>query len=461
MATIPEMLAKARSYLETEQPHEANEILRQVLASEPTNPSVWHLLGAAAFQGGNCELAVQYSRRSLVLMPNQPEVHNNLGLTFQVQGIYDQAVACYRQAITLKPHNPIAYFNLGNVFRDQRQLHEARLCYMRSLEFAPSFAEAHVALAALHLLVGDFERGWPGYEWRLKTRQVPSPAVRCPAWRGEPLDGKVILLHVEQGYGDAIQFVRYGLIIKSLGATVLLGCQKPLKNLLQGCIAIDRLLVDGDELPQFDVDAPLLSLPGIFSTRVETIPANVPYLFADPALVEKWRERLADVEGFRIGINCRGRSGQGLFRQRDIPLHCFAPLGELAGVRLISLQKGEGQMDLAGAKDWLRIVDLGNELDEAHGAFMDSAAIMMNLDLVITSDTAVAHLAGAIGVPVWVALPYVPDWRWLLDRTDSPWYPTMRLFRQKTSGDWAGVFAEIETALRQLVASKEPSVHSG
>jgi ADP-heptose:LPS heptosyltransferase len=229
---------------------------------------------------------------------------------------------------------------------------------------------------------------------------------------------------------------------------MIVECQRPLIKLLARCSGIDWLIAAGDELPAFDVHAPLLSVPGILGTSLDTIPAEIPYLFADPALVAQWGERLEGVRGPRIGINWRGRPKT---RQRDIPIECIRSLAELSGMRFISLQKGEGRAEMLSAiPDRSQIVDLGDDFDTTHGAFMDSAAIMMNLDLVISSDTSVPHLAGALGVPVWLALPFGPDWRWLLDRNDSPWYPTMRLFRQKTPGDWNGIFDEIRAELHKL-----------
>jgi hypothetical protein len=205
-------------------------------------------------------------------------------------------------------------------------------------------------------------------------------------------------------------------------------------------------VAEGD-LPHFDVQSPLLSLPAILKTSLNTIPREVPYLFADPVLVAKWREPLDAIGGFRIGINWCGRPGHEQSRQRDIPIECFATLTQLPNVRLISLQKGARPQQHLGNSPNSTIIDFGDTLD-ANGAFTDTAAIMMNLDLVITSDTSIAHLAGALGRPVWVPLPFIPEWRWLLDRTDSPWYPTMRLFRQKSLGDWNSAFTEIESALR-------------
>jgi hypothetical protein len=217
-------------------------------------------------------------------------------------------------------------------------------------------------------------------------------------------------------------------------------------RLLSSCCAIDQLVACGDELPPFNVHAPLLSLPTQFETTLDTVPAQVPYLFADKGLIAHWGERLTGLRGLRIGINWRGRSGQGLFRLRDIPLSQFASLSGLP-ISLVVLQQGATEQELAEVTAGLPIFHPGDDFDRTNGAFMDTAAIMKNLDLVITSDTSVPHVAGALGVPVWIALPHVAGWQWLRDRADSPWYPTARLFRQKTFGDWNGVFNEIHVAL--------------
>jgi len=302
------------------------------------------------------------------------------------------------------------------------------------------------------LLQGDFEGGWPEYEWRWKTGQLRERCFAQPRWNGEPLAGKLILLHAEQGLGDTIQFVRYAAIVKSLGATVVVECQRALVKLLGSCAGIDRLVGAGDDLPSFDFHAPLLSLPGIFRTDLASIPAPVPYLRAAQDLVEQWRVKLMKVDGFRVAMNWRGEAGKPDSMRRAIPLPLFATLSELSGLRLISVQKDVQDRETK-TLDSRSIVNPGPEIDTAHGAFMDTAAIMRNVDLVITSDTSVAHLAGALGVPVWVALPFVPDWRWLLDRSDSPWYPTMRLFRQNKRGDWKSVFEEIREALSDRIRS--------
>jgi hypothetical protein len=227
-----------------------------------------------------------------------------------------------------------------------------------------------------------------------------------------------------------------------------------LLRLLASCRGVDQLIAPGDDLPAFDVGASLLSLPGIFHTSLETMPADVPYLFADPGLIEHWRQELGGIAGFKIGIAWQGDPMYRSDRDRSIPVSRFEPLARCSGVRLLSLQKHDGVEQLHEVADRFGVIDLGSRLDEASGAFMDTAAVMMNLDLVVTSDTAIAHLAGALGVRVWVAIPFIPDWRWLLDRIDSPWYPTMRLFRQDKRGDWQGVFRRIEIALGQQMAGR-------
>jgi hypothetical protein len=267
------------------------------------------------------------------------------------------------------------------------------------------------------------------------------------------LDGKTILLHPEQGLGDVIQFVRYAPLVKQRGGTVIVECPVRLMTLLESCAGIDRLVGRGGPLPAFDVQAPLLSLPGIFRTSLADVPAAIPYLWADPALEEQWRRELDGLGGFKVGIAWQGSPSNQYDRDRSIPLRYFEPLARCAGVRFLSLQKQWGVEQLQEVAERFPVIDLGSRLDEAAGAFMDTAAVMKSLDLVITSDTAVAHLAGALGVRVWVVLAAIPDWRWLLGRSDSPWYPTMRLFRQPSRGDWPGVFNEVRRALGDVSPS--------
>ena len=280
----------------------------------------------------------------------------------------------------------------------------------------------------------------------LAAKKSVETVLPQPRWDGSDLQGKTILLRAEQGLGDTLHFIRYAALVKQRGGTVVVACQKPLLRLLQTCPGIDRLVVRGTELPPFDVQAPLLSLPGIFQTALTSIPARVPYVFADAGLVEHWRQRLATLPGFKVGIAWQGNPQVSKVQPHFIPLGAFEPLARLPEVQLISLQKGPGAEQLTTLNPAFPVTDLGT-LDEAAGPFMDTAAIVKNLDLVISADTVTAHLAGALGVPTWVALPFFPDWRWLLDREDSPWYPTLRLFRQAETGGWPSVFARMTAAL--------------
>jgi len=290
-----------------------------------------------------------------------------------------------------------------------------------------------------------FARGWPEYEWRWHRRQAVQRNFYATRWDGSPLAGRTILLHAEQGLGDTLQFVRYASLVKRRGGTIIVECQPPLVKLLTGCPGIDQVVAYGDALPPFEFHAPLMSLPAIFGTTVETIPQEVPYLLADPELRQKWRGELEGMREFKVGIVWQGRPEPPWVGNRSIPLRKYAPLAQVPGVKLFSLQKGPGVEQLVASS--VEVTDFGPRLDEATGPFLDTAALMRNLDLVITSDTATAHLAGALGVPVWVAIPVAPDWRWMLNRTDSPWYPTMRLFRQTNLGDWDTVFAQMATEL--------------
>lgn len=312
-----------------------------------------------------------------------------------------------------------------------------------------------MGLGKILLLRGDFPRGWPEYEWRLSAARYKRRFFARPCWDGSPLTGRTILIHAEQGLGDTLQFVRYARQLKALGGHVILECWRALAGILSRTPGIDQFIEHDAPPPPFDVHAPLLSLPGILGATVETIPFESPYVSPDETLVQHWGSELGRIADFKIGICWQGDANYYGDCLRSIPLAQFAPLASIKGVRLISLQKGPGTKQLAESGKNIAVLDLGERLDEHSGQFEDTAAVMRHLDLVVTSDTAVAHLAGALCVPVWLALEECPDWRWLLDREDCPWYPSMRLFRQKRFGDWGEVFARIARAISELVASPE------
>jgi tetratricopeptide (TPR) repeat protein len=431
---------------------------------------------------GKLDLAAAAHRAALAIRPDDPAAHGNLGNILQRQGRLDEAAASYRRMLAVAPRVAEAHFGLGLVAREQSQLAEARQCFHRALELKPDFAQAHCELgrlaleagqphdalahyrrgvelaphsadAHLHLayallLTGQLAEGWREYEWRLAIPAIESRPPVEPRWQGEPLAAGTILLRCEQGYGDALMAIRYARFVRQRVREVMVECRQPLAGLLAHAAGVEGIIVRGQPRPRFDVHASLLSLPGIFGTTLDTIPAQVPYLDCDPALAAHWRAELSCSPAFKIGIAWQGNPDYDNDRARSIPLAEFAPLSRLSGVRLYSLQLGPGREQLAQFADRWPIVDLADRI----GDFHDTAAIMRNLDLVISADSAPAHLAGALGVPAWIALAHAADWRWLVGRSDSPWYPTLRLFRQTSRGDWPSAFAPIASELARLVA---------
>jgi Flp pilus assembly protein TadD len=437
-------------------PEEAAASFRQAIRLQPNYAEAHTGLGAALQAQGKLEEAVASLGQAVRLKPRYAEGYNNLGVALREQGKLEEALASLQQALQIKSHYADAHNNLGVTLRDQGRFEEALESWERVLQLKPDYAEPHNNRAMTLLLMGDFERGWPEYEWRWRCKDWPSamPPFRQPIWDGGSLEGRTILLHAEQGLGDTLQFIRYAPLVKQRGCTTVVQCQPPLVRILTGCPGIDRLVPLGCPLPDFDVHAPLLSIPRLLRTTPATVPAAVPYLSADEQLLQHWGRQLKPVQAFKVGIAWQGSPTYRKDRDRSVPLAHFAALARVPGVQLISLQKGPGTEQLAGVADLFPVTDLGSRLDETAGAFMDTAAVMKNLDLVVTSDTAIPHLAGALGVPVWVPLPLVPDWRWLLEREDSPWYPTMRLFRQTERGNWTEVFERIARALHEKLRSR-------
>ena len=435
---------------------EAVEAYHKALDIQPNFPIALSNLGNTLKQLGRLEEAEASCREALRLKPDYSTAFNNLGVALVAQGRLEEASETFEKALALMPNDAVTHSNLSAALVRQGKYTEAEANSKQALSLNPNYAEAHKNQGIVWLLLGDFERGWPEYEWRWQCPGSKMPSFSVPMWDGDPLDGKTILLHHEQGLGDTIQFVRYASILKQHGAgRVVVKTQKPLMKLLAACDAIDELVAEESSLPRFDLHVPMLSVPGILKTTFETIPGDVPYIHPNTDLVAKWKERLSKYDGFKIGITWQGSPDFHADAQRSVPLRHFAGLAAVPGVRLFSLQKGAGVEQLDALNGEFEVVRFGDELDRESGPFMDTAAIMRNLDLVITSDTSVPHLAGALGVPTWLALPISPDWRWFLDREDSPWYPTMRLFRQQKLGDWEDVFSRITKELRKHVASAE------
>ncbi|MBI2807063.1 MAG: glycosyltransferase family protein [Planctomycetes bacterium] len=467
---------------------EAEPMYRKCIELKPDHALALGNLGFIVNEQEHLDEAKSCFERALALRPDLAEVHHNLGNVLREQGKHDEALARYKTALQFRPEYAKAFINRGIALVALGRLDEAITDLKRGVELAPGLADAHTSLGAalsvqqrfdeslahyatalklkpdhaeaawnqslIWLLQGDYERGWPAYDWRWKCkRTTPLPAYKQPRWDGAPLGGRTILLYGEQGLGDVLHFVRYAPLVRERGGRVIVQCQNTLIPILSRTPGIDGLVAWGATPPAFDVWQPLMSLPTVFNTRLDTIPAQVPYIHPNPELVAHWRNQLAPVRGFRVGIAWQGSPRHAWDRHRSVALDAFEPLARIDGVNLISLQKGTGSESMRARAGRFSVLSLGELLDQASGPFMDTAAVLASLDLVVTVDTAIAHLAGAMGVPCWVALSYTPDWRWLLRRSDSLWYPTLRLFRQPRLGDWQSVFSEMADALK-LEASK-------
>ncbi len=426
---------------------------QRALTLGPDRPDFHNELGNALRDQGKLAPARECCERALALNPDYPEAHYNLGNVFGDQGKLDDALACYERALALKPDYADAHTNLIITLRDQGRIGDALACCKRALAFHPDSADTHFCDAYLRLLTGDFVAGWREYEWRWLTKDVTPHGLTLPLWDGKDLRGRTILLHCEQGLGDNIQCVRFGRLVKEKGGTVLLSCPNSLARLFQGVAGIDGIFPDGRHLPGYDVHAPLMSLPGLFQTVLDTIPADVPYLQSDPARVAVWRDRLASYRGFGVGIVWRSGPAHEGYRTRSMTASQFAEFLNIPGLAVVSLQKDatageiETLANIAGS-----FFDASPLLED----FSDTASAMANLDLVITVDTAACHLAGALAVPVWTLIPFAHDWRWLLQREDSPWYPTMRLFAQPKIGDWQSVLERVRDELALSVNRARP-----
>lgn len=422
--------AHARAYLslilwERERLDESQSLAQAVVEEHPDNAIAWQTLGLVASKQFRQEEAIRAFAEALKRRPDLILAHNYLGISFNQLGRYDEALEQYEATLKLQPGNPHAHFN-------------------RALSW---------------LAEGRFHDGWVDYEWRFRTGQTQRPFIPRPQWDGSPLAGRSLMIHSEQGMGDVLQFIRLLPLIKRQGARIVFACQKPLQNLLRRSEGIDDWFpIDEPAQINFDFHIPLLSLPGLLGINADNCPKTVPYVFPDPERVEHWKPQIERLNGFKIGLGWQGSLTFRGDQLRSIPLKYYAPLARIPSVTLVSLQKSDGLDQIRELGPDVRIETL-DQLDESGGAFMDTAAVMQHLDLVITSDTALAHLAGALGRPVWVVLSTASDWRWFRNRSDSPWYPTMRLFRQKTLGDWESVFAEIARELQTQRASPAPKFY--
>ena len=432
---------------------EAIVAYEQAVSLDAEYTQAYHNMGNILLLQGRYAAAIEKYERVISLEPDFAEAYNSIAIALQYQGEYAAAIEKCNQAMSLKTDYPEAHNTIASILTKVGRCTEAIESYRRALRLKPDYAEAHSNLGMALLLTGRFEEGWNEYGWRLRTEKAAYPhRHHVPCWDGSPFEGKRLLVHYEQGFGDNIQFIRYLPMVKRRGGTVICEMPAPLIGLFRGFAGIDELIPASAErvfATEFDLYVPLLELPRIFKTTLDTIPGGVPYLYADPAKARHWRQRLAS-RAFKVGIIWAGKPAHPEDRTRSCHLRNFLRLSKIPGLALFGLQKGDaaGQAeDLAGE---MAMTNLGGELND----FTDTAAVIENLDLVVSVDTSVLHLAGAMGRPAWAVLPFSPDWRWMLDRPDNPWYPTMRLFRQRSYGDWEDVFRRVSQELQMLVAGQ-------
>ena len=405
--------------------------------------------GIALRRLGKLEEAVSTYNAALAIEANSSDALTNLGNAYSDQGKIADSIACHRRAIAIKPSSALAWSNLGQSLQQNGELDEALDCYQQAISLDSNCSKARFNRSLVLLSKGDLEIGFQEYEWRW-IDSFPARDFARPIWDGKQNNGKTILLHAEQGLGDTIQFIRYAEWVQSFGMhRVIVECQPALLPLLKGVRGIDVLIPRGESLPHFDTHAPLMSLPRILRTKLHSIPCKTPYLEANPDLVMHWKKVFEPILEFRVGIVWQGNVSHPKDKIRSIPLRHFEGLSRQPGLKLVSLQKGFGTEQLAEVG--FRTLDFSGKMDELLGPLMDTAAVLKNLDLVIACDSAIAHLAGALGVPTWILLNTQPDWRWMLDRNDTPWYPSVRLFRQLQPNDWGEVFSRVEKTLKQDV----------
>jgi len=408
------------------------------------------------YRAERSEEALESFDKALAINPDDAGVLINQAHALSQLGRSQDSLTSADRALAVRPNSAEALNNRAVALVGLSRLEEALASHAAAVAAKPDFAEAHWNEALCRLSLGDYATGWEKYEWRWRCEFMAKakPEFAAPLWLGqEDLSGKRVFLHAEQGLGDTLQFCRYAPAVAAKGATVTLGVPAPLGSLLRTLPGVERVVSDYDPSWTFDFHCPLMSLPLAFGTRVETIPAPVPYLWANPFRTAAWRERLAQLGGIKVGLVWAGSGRVRVVDLRLMRLEQMQQFGAVDRVSLVSLQKGEPASQTRPPPPGLAIHDWTDELSD----FADTAALIAALDLVISVDTAVAHLAGALGKPVWVLLHHSPDWRWLLDRQDSPWYPTVRLFTQPRPGDWASVVRRVSSELRDI-ASDRPTL---
>lgn len=433
----------ATIYGQQKNPTQALALFDRALAINPHHASTLNNRGNALFELKLFDQALTSYDKALQVKPDYIDALNHKTNTLRILGRYDDALACCAQVLQMSPQHAGGFINRGAVMQELRRFDDALRDWQQALKIEPGNAQAHFSSSLCLLLLGHFEQGWAQYEWRFQdeTANIQTPPFHQPRWTGqENLQGKTILLHNEQGLGDTIQFCRYAAQVAQRGAKVILGVPSALKNVVASIAGASSIVTEQDILPPFDYHCPLLSLPLAFKTQLDDISGQA-YLYSDPNKVAQWKKELVGNKK-KIGLVFSGNLDHKNDHNRSIALQKFKALVH-DWAHYYCLQKELKPADQATLDTLKNLTFLGDKLND----FSDTAAIIEQLDLVITVDTSVAHLAGALGKPVWILLPFVPDWRWMLERTDSPWYNSARLFRQAQKGDWSGVLTQVNDAL--------------
>jgi tetratricopeptide (TPR) repeat protein len=428
-----------------------------LLDKDPTNREYRQELAQLYFDQNNIDQAIIEYRKAILLDAKHGQLILEYANTLNLNNSSEAAYELYQAIYETGTKSLSITYNIAYTLKKMGDYEEAiRLC-KDIIAKDPQYAQAHFTLATSYLTLGDYIHGWKEYEWRWKQSTTHERTFKEPLWDGADSTGKIVYLHAEQGLGDTFQFIRYAKIAKEKGAHVIAAVQTPLVQIISWCPYIDEVIPNNSTPGRFDMQAALMTMPFILNTQEATIPNMHPYLFADPALVTYWKEKLKEDRNLKIGICWQGNPNYSthflrlVVATKSMRPAIFAPLGNIPGITLYSLQKDHAQNVDESLPEGFIIQTFDEHFDNEHGRFMDTAAVMRNLDLIITVDTATAHLAGGLGVPVWVLLPKHADWRWLLDRADTPWYPTMRLFRQTVTGNWSTVIDEVCRALEPLI----------
>jgi tetratricopeptide (TPR) repeat protein len=435
----------------------------RVLELEPQNAEARQAVASIYSEEHKFDQAIAHLRETVRLKPDNVDAVFSLANALNTAHHTQEALVYYFQCLTKRPENTSIMYNIAYTLKKLGRLAEAMPFYSAVLEKEPNHASAHFSRGLAYLVTGDWERGWSDYEWRWKQegKSEKPRGISQSMWNGSDVRGKTVFLHSEQGLGDTFQFIRYAQLIKKMGATIIVSVQPALKDIISQCPYIDKVISMTEPNPQFDEHAPLLSLPLILKTTPKTVPSVVPYLFAKQELITQWRDKLAHDKNFRIGICWQGNDKystsflRAAVKAKSMSLATLFPLSKVPGITLYNLQKETGTDQLQGLPSDFNLVSFDADFDGKNGRFMDTAAVIMNLDLVISIDTSICHIAAGLGVPTWNMLPNPPDWRWMLERTDTPWYKNMKLFRQPRPGDWENVMQEIIRELPTMVSQKE------